>query len=658
MQNRGIGLGLIPPGPRLALTIFFILYLQYQQHLLPTLGALALGTALMAMNCRLRFKLLFASAITITFTFIFLGNVIFPPSRCAGASSEIFGSTTKCALDAGFFFGTRRVGMLLFGFSWLNATSPVEMANLVYRLLRPFSTRYPYDRIGLFLFSIFDRLAFEYEIVNQSIAVRSHHRPQTILARVHRSVYITYLKLSAVILRVLTNTPKIAFAIGMHGSSAQTGVALLRITGLFAGYQPAQEVLRGITLAAKAGDVILVSGKPGAGKSTLLRTIARYIPRITGYARGEIVVGSELWLPSDKELVETLPSVRMVTQDTYEFFLGLTVRQEISLHTTDQERIKNAIEVMGVADLLDRHVSTLSGGQRVKVILACVLASRVKLLLLDDPLSQLDDASRAAFIVGLRAYVRDVCPIVFVCDHFESYFTDLATRFLTIESGGALLTDSTPELPITEFKSFAVDQASSTKAEKESIAGLQNVTVVRDGQRVLQNFNLSIFPSEIVGITGANGAGKTTAVLALAGLLPLNGGAKYGSDLVGISFQTPGLQFVRLKAEDELAVKGELSGVIPSIVSEFCRNELRWIGLEGGTEVLYLSPYYGRILSISSMLQDTRILVIDEPTIEMPLEQVPLLLARVGELKEKGVSIIIISHVPEIIHCCDRVIRM
>jgi energy-coupling factor transporter ATP-binding protein EcfA2 len=658
MRNRGIGLGLIPPGPRLALTIFFILYLQYQQHLLPTLGALALGAALLALNCRLRFKLLFVSAITITFTFIFLGNVIFPPSQCAGASREILGLTTKCALDVGFFFGTRRVGMLLVGFSWLNATSSVEMATLVHRSLRRFSTKYPYDRIGLFLFSIFDRLAFEYEIVNQSIAVRSHYRPQTILSRVHRNVYITYLKLSAVILRVFTNTPKIAFAIGMHGSSAQTGVALLQITGLFAGYQPGNDVLRGITLAAKAGDVILVRGSPGAGKSTLLRTIVRYIPRITGHARGEIVVGSESWLPSNKELVETLPSVRMVTQDTYEFFLGLTVKQEISLHTTDQQQIKNAIEVMGIADLLDRHVSTLSGGQRVKVILACVLASRVKLLLLDDPLSQLDDASRVAFIAGLRAYVRDVRPIVLVCDHFESYFIGLATRFLTIESGGALLTDSTPELPITEFKRVASNQASPTKSKEEAVAGLQNVTVVRGGQRVLQNFNLSIFPGEIVGITGVNGAGKTTAMLALAGLLPLNGGAKYGSDLVGISFQTPGLQFVRLKAEDELAVKGELSGVSPNIVSGFCRDELRWIGLESGTEVLDLSPFHGRMLSISSMLQDTRILVIDEPTIEMPLEQVPLLLARVDELKKKGVSIIIISHVLEIIHCCDRVIRI
>src|ERR1043166_4707344 len=90
---------------------------------------------------------------------------------------------------------------------------------------------------------------------------------------------------------------------------------------------------------------------------------------------------------------------------------------------------------MDSKELMDRDISSLSGGQRIKVVLACVLASKVKVLLLDNPLFQLDATSRNAFVRGLRLYAEKVRPTVFVCDRLDELFVPLATRLFALADG-------------------------------------------------------------------------------------------------------------------------------------------------------------------------------------------------------------------------------
>jgi ABC-type multidrug transport system ATPase subunit len=483
--------------------------------------------------------------------------------------------------------------------------------------------------------------------------------PRSWRRRIQQRAYITYLKLSAVILRVFTNTPKIAFAIGMHGIPRKLNISSLEIRGLFAGYERGKDVLADVNFCAAEGDVILLKGRNGSGKTTLLRAVARYIPRLRGHARGTILLGDELWLPSESELSETLPQIRMVTQDTYEFFLGLTVRQELLLHTNDRQEIGRATVRMGVEGLLERKISTLSGGEKIKVALACVLASRSKVLLLDDPLSQLDAVAREAFLSGIKAYLEEVKPVVLMCDGLSDQLAGLANRHLTIEDGR--VRDSTSEVSCAaHVESGEVDTLAYLRRAPtgKPIAGLVNATVERGGRRVLDRISLFVVSGEIVALVGPNGSGKTTAMLALAGVLPLREGTCFGSDLVGISFQSPELQFVMLGAADELETKGRLSNAPSEETEQFKRRELDQLGLPPNRDVLDLSPYEARLLSISSMLQGTKILVIDEPTIELPLELIPDLFARLEDLKKRGLSVIVITHVPEVASRCDRIISL
>jgi energy-coupling factor transport system ATP-binding protein len=655
MPTRGLGLGLLPPGIRLFLVVLVVTYLQYENRLPAVLASAVLAVLLLVLNLQLRLKYVFFTAVLITFSFITIGNLLFPPDECASENVR-FGLLSRCSLSFGTFYALRRVAMVLFGFAWLNATQADEMAEMTRRLLARISQHYPYDRIGVFLFAIFDRLSFEYEVVNQSLAVRVRVVPRSWTRRIQQRVYITYLKLSAVMLRVFTNTPKIAFAIGMHGIPRNLNISSLEIEGLFAGYVKNRDVLADVNFRASEGDVILLKGRYGSGKTTLLRAIARYVPRLKGQARGTIRVGDEVWLPSDSELSDTLPLIRMVTQDTYEFFLGLTVGQELLLHTNDRQEIERATMQMGVEGLLERKISTLSGGEKIRVALACVLASKSKMLLLDDPLSQLDAMAREAFFDALRTYRDEVKPMILMCCGSSDRLATMANRHLAIEDGR-----------IREVIPEAYHPARAEPVEKSEprrtpagtpIAGLVNATVERGGRLVLDRFSLTVVSGEIVALMGPNGSGKTTAMLALAGVLPILDGTRFGSDLVGISFQSPELQFVMLAVGDELAAKGKLSNAPSEETEMFKVNELDQLGLPPHRDVLDLSPYEARILSISSMLQGTKILVIDEPTIELPLELIPALFKRLEDLRRRGLSAIVITHAPEVASRCDRIVSL
>ncbi len=161
------------------------------------------------------------------------------------------------------------------------------------------------------------------------------------------------------------------------------------------------DVLHEIDLSVEPGTSLALLGPSGCGKTTLLRLIA-------GLERpddGEIMVGSDVmagsstWVPPEKR------NVGMVFQD-WALFPHLTVGKNVGYGLDRAERkgprINEALDMVGLADLVDRMPDTLSGGQQQRVALARAIAPRPSVLLLDEPFSNLDSALR----VGVRTEVH------------------------------------------------------------------------------------------------------------------------------------------------------------------------------------------------------------------------------------------------------------
>ena len=171
---------------------------------------------------------------------------------------------------------------------------------------------------------------------------------------------------------------------------------MVEIRNLSAGY-PGNPVLSGISLTLQEGSVTVIAGPNGSGKSTLLKALAGILPA-TGSARWN---GQELLNLPPRELAQKLaflPQNRPVPE--------IAVRQLV-LHgrfpylsyprryrPADYAIAEAAMEQMGIGDLAERKLSTLSGGQRQKVYIAMALAQDTPVILLDEPNTFLDISHR------------------------------------------------------------------------------------------------------------------------------------------------------------------------------------------------------------------------------------------------------------------------
>lgn len=163
---------------------------------------------------------------------------------------------------------------------------------------------------------------------------------------------------------------------------------------------PERQVLNKISLQIPAGQWVSIAGPNGSGKSTLLRML-------NGLLRpdeGEILIAG---VPLTKETADELRSLTgTVFQNPENQFIGQTVLDDIvfGLENRCQERsmmlklVDQYAKLLDIADLLERHPATLSGGQMQRAALAAVLAMEPRILLFDEATSMLDEAGRQAML--------------------------------------------------------------------------------------------------------------------------------------------------------------------------------------------------------------------------------------------------------------------
>ncbi|WP_420833912.1 heme ABC transporter ATP-binding protein [Streptomyces antarcticus] len=170
------------------------------------------------------------------------------------------------------------------------------------------------------------------------------------------------------------------------------GAALAEVTGLHVRLGQ-REVLAGIDLTARAGEVLALVGPNGAGKSTLLAALAADLPAASGEIRVDgRPVGD--WSAADLALRRSvLPQSAVLSfpfpvEDVVR--MGRAPWAGTPFAESDEEAVAAAMAATEVTDFAERPFSALSGGERARVALARVLAQRAPLLLLDEPTAALD----------------------------------------------------------------------------------------------------------------------------------------------------------------------------------------------------------------------------------------------------------------------------
>jgi energy-coupling factor transport system ATP-binding protein len=383
-------------------------------------------------------------------------------------------------------------------------------------------------------------------------------------------------------------------------------VALARVSGLSFSYPGGHEALRSVSLALEPGEVVALLGPSGGGKSTLLRALAGLVPHFHGgrFAGRVEVGGLDTRRVRPADLAGT---VATLFQDPEDQAVFTRVAAEVqfgleNLGTPPAEivpRAEEALAAVGALHLAERPVAELSGGELQRVCLASTLALRPRLLLLDEPTSQLDPEGAVAAI----ELARDSGAAVVVSEQRPERVLEAADRVLFL-AGGRLV----DEVPDAWLPREAV--VPDADPGGEPVCRLEEVSFAYGQVPVVEARSLQVGRGEIVALVGPNGSGKTTLAKLATGLLEPQAGRVVRDGRACYLSQDPGRYLVRERADEEvaLAVGDDL---------ERARAALAQVGLAGFDErhPRDLSSGERERLALAAVLvAQPDLLVLDEPT--------------------------------------------
>lgn len=430
-------------------------------------------------------------------------------------------------------------------------------------------------------------------------------------------------------------------------------------------YRQRQEyALRNISFRAGAGEIILIAGASGSGKTTLMRCINGLIPRSYkgGQLTGEIrLFGQD---PSSLSLPQISQMVGTVLQDPEKQIVGSYVSNEIAFGLENlglprpemRARVDAILDNLQLAHLRDRETFHLSGGEKQKVAIAGVLVMEPSILLLDEPLANLDpkslqealalirrlaDEGRTVLIIEHR--VEDVLKIkpdqvLFLVDGEQRYFGG-------VDGFEAVADPREVKLPAPlvvkrlaqtglQVAGEGLESAPREPADGSGAPPLiefQDVTFWYDpNQPVLRNISFTVRRGDLIAILGPNGAGKTTLVKHAIGLLKARQGQVRvrGRDTrtmsvaqvartLGYVFQSPNHMLFAPTVREELEFGPRNLGYDPATMAANVESALALVELVAyaGDPPLALSFGQQKRVTIAAVVaMQSSILVMDEPT--------------------------------------------
>jgi energy-coupling factor transporter ATP-binding protein EcfA2 len=475
-------------------------------------------------------------------------------------------------------------------------------------------------------------------------------------------------------------------------------------------------ILKDVSLSIRRGERILLLGPSGGGKSTLLMVLAGLIPRIIdGVLTGEIRLNGVDTNRVPTSLASFSRSAAIVMQDPESQITCLTVEDEVAFGLENFntpkaetiERVDRTLRGTKMDHMREALVYTLSGGQKQRLAIACALARSPDIIILDEPLSNLDPVGSAEVMPLIEDVVAQGDASLIMTAHDYAAFASQFSRIVIVADGRVvrdgpirevladvpLLAEFGLEIPL--YVKWAYQQLGSAMTEApltaeqavEQVAAcgklaqhrphLEAKTISGDAEivirvkdlsltfrknPVLNNLDFSIRRGEIVALVGYNGSGKSTLALAVAGVIPptrgtievlgetyrFRRGRKVGTVAAGIGyvFQYPEHQFLH---ETALA---EVMHDLNETDRPHAESLLAAIGITDGEIHPYeLSGGEKRRLGVkASIARPPQILIMDEPTYGQDARNRQLIEDDIRTLNAAGTTIIVITHDMDFVH--------
>lgn len=428
-------------------------------------------------------------------------------------------------------------------------------------------------------------------------------------------------------------------------------MAVARVEGLTLAYPDASEpALLDVTLELNAGETVALLGPSGSGKSTLLRALAGLVPHFHGGRfSGRVEIGGrDTRRSSPAELVGE-GVVASVFQDPEDQVVMSRVGNEVAfgLENTGAPpseiwaRVDDALRAVGALHLARRRTAELSAGELQRICLASALGLRARVLLLDEPTSQLDPEGAEEFL----ACVASLGASVVFSEQRVGRALEVADRVLFLD--GAKLVLDAPKAEAIEwlarhrpaYAGSVLDDPASVDPS-ESVVTMDNIWFGYGEHRVLAGAELEVRRGEVVVLEGPNGAGKTTLAKIAAGLLQPQSGDVMRTGGVCYLSQDPGRYLVCERVVDEAALG--VGGDRRRALAALGRVGLAWAADRHPRD---LSSGERERLGLAAVAaSEPDLLILDEPTRGIDPERKIELARWLFEYADRGRGVLVVTH--------------
>lgn len=432
-------------------------------------------------------------------------------------------------------------------------------------------------------------------------------------------------------------------------------------------------VLKDVSFSVPEGAFALLTGLTGSGKTTLLRLAKPEVAPV-GMREGSIrVFGKDV---ADMELTQSALAIGYVFQSPDNQIVCDTVWHELAFGLENlgidegemRLRLAETCQFLGMEHIFRMRCQELSGGQRQLVALASSLVMRPRLLLMDEPTSQLDPIAEKDFLSLLFRINQELGVTILVATHRPGPMAAYATHAFSLTKGGAV-----EERPLSSYRATArergttrlhdVDSARAQRLSKEmgsnSLAlKLEDVwyRYARDAQWVLRGCDFAVREGEVRAVMGGNGSGKSTLLALAAGALKQRRG-KVTRPFASSQALLP--QSPRALLACETVLEELVEWQDGKDAAKAAQDVLDRLGLGKslGRHPLDLSLGQQQLLALEKLfLTQPKLLFLDEPTKGLDDDMRAYVMKRVGELARAGATIIVATHDIEFVRdACDTV---